>query len=88
LVTRDHDVIRSWAEERGAQPATVESNDPDARPRVLRFDFPGYGGDRLRPIEWDVWFGVFDDRDLDFVYQEHTRDRSPSNFFRLVREDD
>jgi hypothetical protein len=87
-VTRDHEVIRSWGEARGAVPATVDSGEGKARPRVLRFDFPGYGGQRLREIAWDDWFSVFDDRDLDFVYQEHTRDGRPSNFFRLVREAD
>jgi hypothetical protein len=86
LVTRDHDVIRSWAEARGAVPATVEGQDA-GRIRVLRLDFPGYGGDRLQPVSWDDWFAAFDARDLDVVYQEHTRDGAPSNFFRLVRED-
>jgi len=83
LVTRDHDVIRRWVEQRGAQPATVPGSEHEGRPGVLRFDFPGYGGDRLQHISWDEWFTSFDARNLRFIYQEHTKDGSDSNFFRL-----
>lgn len=79
LVTRSHDVIRAWATARGAEPATVGDGDV----RVLRFDFPGYGGDDLRHISWDEWFATFDGRDLNFLYQEHKADGADSNFFRL-----
>jgi hypothetical protein len=56
LATRNHDVIRRWAEARGAIPATVPDTERDGRPGVLTFDFPGYGGERLRHISWDEWF--------------------------------
>lgn len=83
LATRDHDVIRAWAEERRGTPVTA-SRGPGGRPRVLRFDFEQNGRDeRLEPIGWDEWFSVFDDRDLVFLYQERRRDGSQSNFFRL-----
>jgi hypothetical protein len=55
LATRNHDVIRRWAEERQAQPATVPGTEHDGRPGVLTFDFPGYGGERLQSISWDEW---------------------------------
>src|SRR3954471_17882503 len=87
LVTRDHDVIRAWADARGAVPATAGGRSSGQRPRVLRLNFPGYGGDNLEEVSWDDWFATFDERDLDAVYQEHTSDGRPSNFFRLVRED-
>jgi hypothetical protein len=82
LVTRSHDVIRQWAEERDGTPATVEGTEHGGRPGVLRFDF---GGDdaRLRHISWDEWFLVFDERALNFVYQEQRVDGRESNFFRL-----
>ena len=91
LVTRNHDVIRRWAEERGAQPATVEGTEHDGRPGVLTFDFPGYGGENLKPISWDEWLQRFDERNLAFHFQEHLKDGRPSNFFQLdspEREDD
>jgi len=87
LVTRDHDVIRAWADARGAVPATVPGRTSRQKPRVLRLDFPGYGGGNLREVSWEDWFVTFDERDLDAVYQEHTSDGRRSNFFRLVRED-
>jgi hypothetical protein len=51
LATRDHDVIMRWAEERGAQPVTVQRKAGSIR--TLRFDFPGYGGQSLQPISWN-----------------------------------
>ncbi len=84
LATRSHEVIRSWADARGAQPVTVGGRQ-DGRPRTLRFTFPqGEGGrGRLEPISWDDWFRSFDERELVFIYQEHRRDGRESNFWRL-----
>jgi hypothetical protein len=88
LVTRDHDVIRQWAEERGAKPASVEGSRHGDRWGVLRFDFPAGGkSDRLVEISWDEWFETFDERGLNFIYQEHKADGSDSNFFRLENPD-
>ncbi|TQS30428.1 hypothetical protein [Microbispora sp. KK1-11] len=83
LITTDHEVIRHWAEERDARPATVPGTEHEGRPGVLRFDFPGYGGGDLQEISWDEWFTTFEERKLNFIYQEHRKDGSPSNFFRL-----
>jgi hypothetical protein len=83
LVTRNHDVIRRWAEERNATPATVPGTEHDDHPGVLRFDFPGYGGEDLQHISWDDWFRAFDERNLRFIFQEHKKDGAQSNFFRL-----
>jgi len=82
LATRSHDVIRSWAEERKAVPATVASGDAND-PRVLRFNFPGYGGQNLQQIAWEAWFKPFDARELVFVFQEHQKAGNQSNFFHL-----
>ena len=43
LVTTSHEVIRRWAEERDAVPATVPGTRHGDRLGVLRFDFPGTG---------------------------------------------
>jgi hypothetical protein len=87
LITTDHDVIQKWAEERDATPATVSGTEHDGRAGVLRFDFPGYGGADLQEISWDDWFKTFDERNLNFIYQEHKKDGKPSNFFRLENPD-
>jgi hypothetical protein len=83
LATRSHDVIRRWAERRGAKPATVEGSWYEDRPGVLRFDFPGYSSGRLQEVDWDQWFRTFDERKLVFLFQEQKRDGSDSNFFRF-----
>lgn len=82
LATRNHDVIKHWAEERKATPATIKSNKPEDA-RVLRFNFPGYGGENLQEISWDEWFKPFDERDLVFLFQEHQKAGNQSNFFHL-----
>ncbi|MDR8412020.1 hypothetical protein [Nonomuraea sp. 3-1Str] len=87
LVTTDHDVIRQWAEHRKARPSTVPGTEHEGHPGVLRFDFPGYGGGDLQEISWDDWFRTFDERKLNFIYQEHTKDGKESNFFRLENPD-
>jgi hypothetical protein len=83
LATQSHEVIQSWAEERGGRPATVPETEHDGRPGVLRMVFTQEGSDRLQEIEWEEWFRPFDERQLVFVYQEVKKDGSQSNFFRL-----
>lgn len=83
LLTRNHEVIRHWAEQRGAIPSTVPGTEHDGHLGVLRFDFPGYGGRSLEHVSWQDWFKAFDLRQLVFVFQETKRDGTPSNFFRF-----
>ena len=83
LVTRNHEVIKKWAEARDAKPSTVPGTEHGDHVGVLRFNFPGYGGDRLEEISWDDWFKTFDDRDLVFLYQEKLKNGNQSNFFRF-----
>jgi hypothetical protein len=82
LVTTHHDVIRRWAEERGGRPATVEGTEHGDRLGVLRIDF-GDASDNLREVGWDEWFRTFDERRLNFLYQETRSDGRQSTFFRL-----
>ena len=85
--TTDHDEIRRWAEARGATPATVPGTEHEGHLGVLRFDFPGYGGEQLQEVSWDEWFDAFDARELAFIYQETTADGGDSNFFKTIRPD-
>jgi hypothetical protein len=88
LVTTNHEVIRQWAAERQASPATIEGTERDGRAGVLTFDFPGWQeGGRLRHITWDEWFQTFDARRLNFIHQEQRSDGRQSNFFRLESPD-
>jgi hypothetical protein len=88
LVTTDHEVIRQWAKARKAVPATVGGTEHDGHLGVLRFDFPGYSGDRLTPVEWDQWLATFDKRRLNFIYQQRQSNGKRSNFFRLENPDE
>ncbi len=87
LATRSHDVIKHWADERKATPATVPDTEHGGKPGVLRFNFPGYGGKDLQEISWDDWFAPFDQRKLVFLFQEHKSDGHQSNFFHLDNPD-
>ncbi|HEV7896246.1 MAG TPA: hypothetical protein VGP31_00150 [Planosporangium sp.] len=84
MVTTNHEVIKRWAEERGAVPATVKGTEHEDRLGVLTFDFPPLGdNERLRPVSWDEWFNTFDRRELNFIFQQKLADGRQSNFFRL-----
>jgi len=76
--TRDHNEIRRWAEDRGGHPAMVEGTE------ILRIDF-GEPEDKLKQVSWEQFFRVFDDRDLEFLYQDRTQDGGKSRFFKFVR---
>jgi hypothetical protein len=83
LVTTNHDVIRRWAEARGARPATIAGTERQGRPGVLTFNMPGYReSSRIREVSWDDWFRTFDERGVNLIYQEQLRDGRQSNFFR------
>ena len=88
LVTTHHDVIKNWAEERGAVPATVDGTEHGDGLGVPRFDFRATDPDdsnesNLREVTWDEWFATFDERRLNFIYQEQRKDGNQSTFFRL-----
>jgi hypothetical protein len=86
LATTSHEVIRSWAEERGGVPATVPGTEHGDHLGVLRLDFGG-DNDSLRQVSWDEWFDTFDARKLNFLYQEERKDGNQSTFFRLESPD-
>jgi predicted HTH domain antitoxin len=88
LVTTDHEVIRRWAKARRAVPATVAGTHHDGHLGVLRFDFPGYSGDRLMEVSWAEWLRTFDERRLNFIYQETRSGGGRSNFFQLENPDE
>ncbi len=88
LITRDHDTIRQWAQERKAVPATIRGTEHRDHLGVLRFNFPGFDeNERIEEVSWDEWFATFDERKLNFIYQEHRTDGKQSNFFRLDNPD-
>jgi hypothetical protein len=92
VLTRDHEVIKRWASERQASPATGEAT--GSGPATVsvkdggagvRFNFPAAG--MFRPISWDEWFANFDLHACAFVF-ENTAHHPPSNRYRIVKADD
>ncbi|HJT80383.1 MAG TPA: hypothetical protein VJ719_04220 [Chthoniobacterales bacterium] len=83
--TTDHDLIRRWAEARGAKPSAVIRTESDGDVGIIRLDFPDYSGDRsLEEISWKDWFKKFEDAELVFVYQDRTAGGNRSNFNKLI----
>ena len=81
LATRSPEVIKAWADARGAHPATSPGGDAE-RPRVLRLDFPNYDKG-LQPVSWEAWLRTFEERELVFLFQENMKAGNQSNFFLL-----
>mgnify|MGYP001189006163 CR=1 FL=1 len=83
-VTRDHEEIMRWVEERGGCPATVKGTSRGGA-GVLRIDFPGQGEDRrMEHLSWDEFFRKFDQENLAFVHQDFTADGEISRFSKFV----
>lgn len=80
ITTRDHDKIRKWAEARDGHPAKVDTG---GKGGVLRIDF-GEPEASLTQIDWDEFFEIFDQNDLQFLYQEKTKDGGTSRFNKFV----
>jgi hypothetical protein len=84
----DHDEIRQWAEDRGAEPACVRGTGGKNDIGMLRLDFPGYSGESsLEHISWDEWFPKFDEKNLALIVEERTARGQVSNFNKLVSRD-
>jgi hypothetical protein len=90
LSTRDHEVIREWAREVGAEPATGEAtaSGPATSLKVsdggtgLRFNFPGVSP--FRAVSWAEWFDHFNSHDLTFLYDNAEPGQVRSARFRIV----
>jgi flagellar biosynthesis GTPase FlhF len=57
------------------------------QPRLLRIEFRDEQ-DRLEEVDWDAFFATFDESDVDFLYQEYTKDGGESRFLKIVRAGD
>jgi len=73
--TREHELIRAWAEARSGSPARVRSAGlrTDGA-TVLRIAF-GPLPPTWEPLDWDAFFQAFDENDLAFLYEENPGSR-------------
>jgi len=79
--TSDHDTIRKWVEARGGRPAVIRTKGRSGG--VLRIDY-GDPEENLEEIDWDEFFRIFDESDLQFLYQEKTSEGKESRFSKFV----
>jgi hypothetical protein len=81
----DHDEIRRWAEERGAQPACVRNTGSRNGVVILRLELPSSSSKQaLEMIEWNEWFEKFEEQGLALIHQETLANGKKSNFSKLV----
>lgn len=84
-LTRDPDLIRQWAEERGGKPYTVSPTRSEEHPGLIGLAFPDSPNeDHMEEISWGLWFSKFLENDLVLLYQEESDDGRPSHFNRLL----
>lgn len=81
--TTDPLAIREWATTRGGRPARVKGTGDQEDPGILRISFDPKE-ESLEEISWEEFFEKFEESNLAFLYQEHTKDGSMSRFFKLV----
>lgn len=79
--TTDHQQIRKWAEARDGHPAVVRTK---GKGGILRIDF-GEPEENLEEVSWDEFFRIFDENDLDCLYQDKTSDGGVSRFNKFVQ---
>jgi hypothetical protein len=89
VATDDHDLIREWARQHSAAPATGEATasgpatiDVQDGGAGIRFNFPGTA--RFRPISWDEWFDNLHRHELLFVYERDEPGTTSSGRYRLT----
>lgn len=80
LQTTDHEAIRRWIDERQGTPSRVRGSSSGG---ILRVDF-GEPDEALEPIDWDVFFEIFEKGDLAFLHQDKTEDGKLSRFSKFV----
>ena len=67
--TTDHDLIKRWVEERGGTPSVVATT-WDGSSGVLSVDFGEEAVVGLEEISWDEFFRIFEESDLEFMFEE------------------
>ena len=84
--TDNHDTIREWVEEREGRPALVEGVvDKGKEGKMLRIDFLDNSKDEgLDDMPWKQFFNIFEESNLEFIYQEKTSEGKLSKFCKFI----
>jgi len=85
MATTDQTRIIRWTEKRGGKPAILDTKD-EQKPanRLLRIKFKDSKNERLSTISWDSFFKIFEKHQLEFLFQEATKDGDQSRFFKFI----
>lgn len=86
--TVDHSIIRNWIEAHKGKPAVIDGK------RGLRIDFPGNFDEvflsearSTDDVSWDVFFKVFEENNLAFMYMIEGNDTDPTVTYRFINRD-
>ena len=85
--TTDHDTIKEWVAARNGKPALVTGTGDGTTGKgdgLLRINFPGGVEEGLENIAWNKFFTIFEQNNLQFLYQEKTKNGEESRFFKFV----
>ncbi|RKD14498.1 hypothetical protein BCY91_08490 [Pelobium manganitolerans] len=86
--TSNHQQIKQWAEERNGVPTRIKGTGNSTSDGVLRIHFPEHSNaDDFEEISWDDFFETFDDKNLNFLYQDEKEDGETSTFHKFVNKD-
>ncbi len=83
--TTNPNTIKSWADAREGQPALVKGTESE-NGGVLRIHFPkaSESNEEFKPIPWDKFFEVFEERQLALLYQDKKENGEQSTFHKFV----
>ncbi len=74
IPTRDHKLIRQWADGHSAVPAEIKRLKHDGEPAILTFviGIPNAGRPDVYPIPWESFFAQFELLKLSMAFDEET----------------
>ena len=84
-ITRDHDELRRWAEERGGKPSAAADAMSPIDPEILRLDFD-LKDRTLDVLTWGEFFETFEEAELTFLYQDQTEDGNKSRYYKFIHD--
>lgn len=83
--TDNHNTIKKWVEDRYGEPALVDGIvDKGKAGEMLRINFHDRSTESLNVISWELFFEIFEDNNLELLYQEETTDGDESKFYKFV----
>jgi hypothetical protein len=84
LSTTDHDTIKKWIMERGGKPVVERGLCDEIRMLYIHFPDSEDIDRKTEELSWEDFFTLFEQNDLEFLYQEKTLDGKQSRFGKFV----